>query len=1169
NAGQRAARMDDTTPYTGSKVYFNYEGGAGFIIDFNAGTTRGVSRQIQLTAGKSYTFSFMFKGQTKGFKIAALDAITDAHVSDGDNLITKSNDDVSVSHGLGSSTDKTDKSCWTEVEIRFTMPDDKSVANFVLGEGDAFVAAFDNFLLYESEPIIPEPVINNVWAVKGAPDQCGMEKYNDGYFSGEGTVERKNYIYGQTSKEDPTPKYNVSTYGWRGYGIKAAAANERMARMDDSGGIYCNKNGTAGLMVQFHGAVRGGSRQIQLEAGKTYTFEFWFKGYTQNFDVKALSAITNQHESDGDSLITYISHDLSSTTNDFSNTSGTTPTWGYITVIFTMPADKSVANFILGEGDNCEAAYDDFLLYESEPIWLTSASVSINGHYAYDTFNYGNAATTSANYIAKGGDVTLTATPADGYTFDGWYVGGTKVSSEASYVATPTADTKYIANFTYDGEVNYWADGDMETLSAKYSYIGNNITNGKNEDGWLTHNLSNYSPVRAVADENPYTGTYSLKLDFGGAVRTLGRRFKLQNNHSYTLTFWGKGNGNGFAIFNHNSATTEFTPSAKDEGVCTMQGLRLVFAKPYNAEWTQYSYTFTLSEGDYVDIAWCSISAYWIDDVTLTDHTHTWGDLVEETNSTCTARGNLAHYICSECNGVADENMVPTNWNHIEKAMLEHDIYAVEGIDPDCTNEGMEAHYACHNCTALFSDEEGETVVDAAALVIPANGHDFEYQEEVDPGCTECGQIEYYKCSVCELCVTDDSDPENTVIDEEDTYTYCYHGNEEVLKEQPRYKSAVVPTVDTDGNYEYFYCPSCGKCSFDVNFPADKTFKFGNRTKAFDLSDLDNCGAKWTTDTPMEYGNLSFDGDIGLNLMLDIDGYGLDDPSIKILTYGAANEEDEQTVYQFELGEGENEFENYQVLSTNLDASQMGNPISFELYDGEELVEEFHEVGTWTTSIKDIFEQYIVRYAASTKAADVALVNFCKASLSYGGAAQRYFGTITEAEQADENYGVDLNGISSGDIDATFIYNNHKNGIKILGATFMAKEKSAVRFYYELDEGLSLGDFDIVVSMGGEDPEYFGANVRYGVQKRWNGSEYVESEKDVYITVENIPARYLSQEITLTITKDTVPAIDVVYNAMTYAKRSIANGSDSAELCKGLFAMSQAAEAYFDLFAEE
>ncbi|MBR3609659.1 MAG: CotH kinase family protein [Bacteroidales bacterium] len=54
----------------------------------------------------------------------------------------------------------------------------------------------------------------------------------------------------------------------------------------------------------------------------------------------------------------------------------------------------------------------------------------------------------SANKVNSGEEVTLTATPAEGYEFLNWTVGGAEVSHENPYSVTITEHTDYVANFS-------------------------------------------------------------------------------------------------------------------------------------------------------------------------------------------------------------------------------------------------------------------------------------------------------------------------------------------------------------------------------------------------------------------------------------------------------------------------------------------------------------------------------------------------------------------------------------------------------------------------------------------------------------------------------------------------------------------------------------------------
>ena len=110
------------------------------------------------------------------------------------------------------------------------------------------------------------------------------------------------------------------------------------------------------------------------------------------------------------------------------------------------------------------------------PTYTVSASATVGG-----------TATASASSMAKGGSITLTATPATGYRFVNWTVGGVEVSTESIYVATITANTEFVANFeerttesgislTKEYRIKHVESGNYLNVSNNFTHVGG--TNG-------------------------------------------------------------------------------------------------------------------------------------------------------------------------------------------------------------------------------------------------------------------------------------------------------------------------------------------------------------------------------------------------------------------------------------------------------------------------------------------------------------------------------------------------------------------------------------------------------------------------------------------------------------------------------------------------------------------
>ena len=75
------------------------------------------------------------------------------------------------------------------------------------------------------------------------------------------------------------------------------------------------------------------------------------------------------------------------------------------------------------------------------PVWhATTSTVTV-------TATATNGTVAGDGVVEKGATVTLTATPADGYKFINWTVGGVEVSTDNPYTFIPTEDVTVVANF--------------------------------------------------------------------------------------------------------------------------------------------------------------------------------------------------------------------------------------------------------------------------------------------------------------------------------------------------------------------------------------------------------------------------------------------------------------------------------------------------------------------------------------------------------------------------------------------------------------------------------------------------------------------------------------------------------------------------------------------------
>lgn len=107
--------------------------------------------------------------------------------------------------------------------------------------------------------------------------------------------------------------------------------------------------------------------------------------------------------------------------------------------------------------------------------------------------------------VAAGKEITVKATADNGFSFTGWYQGETKVSDEADYTFTPTADVSLVAHFEAVG----WSM-DLSTQAAAWQWVG--------DHGNATHTAS-------VAEVQAGT-VCPLKFEVGAANAYGGKSLK-------------------------------------------------------------------------------------------------------------------------------------------------------------------------------------------------------------------------------------------------------------------------------------------------------------------------------------------------------------------------------------------------------------------------------------------------------------------------------------------------------------------------------------------------------------------------------------------------------------------------------------------------------------------
>lgn len=102
-------------------------------------------------------------------------------------------------------------------------------------------------------------------------------------------------------------------------------------------------------------------------------------------------------------------------------------------------------------------------------------------------------------------------------------------------------------------------------------------------------------------------------------------------------------------------------------------------------------------------------------------HKHEYSQLVAEVAPTCDTAGTKAHYTCSGCAELFDENKQPITDLVIQA--LGHDYTKHEKVEATLDAPGLAEHYTCSRCDKYFVQEGTTyTAVEYATLVIPQLG---------------------------------------------------------------------------------------------------------------------------------------------------------------------------------------------------------------------------------------------------------------------------------------------------------------------------------------------------------------------------------------------------------------------------------------------------------------
>ena len=185
----------------------------------------------------------------------------------------------------------------------------------------------------------------------------------------------------------------------------------------------------------------------------------------------------------------------------------------------------------------------------------------------------------------------------------------------------------------------------------------------------------------------------------------------------------------------------------------------------------------------------------------------------EERPGTCTAAGVAAHYYCTHClTKFRDGDGTQPVFSDSELATppdpARHSSEFVRGYASTCTVAGMRDYWACNDCGKMFYDEQCTEELYFSDMHLPLAAHSLTHHERVEPNCVKSGQIEYWECSECFSCFSDEQCqyPVYNIFLPQDWQRH----------EKLEHFDRTEPTCIADGTDEHYICSDCGGC-FDRN----------------------------------------------------------------------------------------------------------------------------------------------------------------------------------------------------------------------------------------------------------------------------------------------------------------------------------------------------------------
>ena len=199
--------------------------------------------------------------------------------------------------------------------------------------------------------------------------------------------------------------------------------------------------------------VESSSITLTAAANDGYTFAGWYDGGTKVCDTAEFTVenVTEDKTYTAKFAKNAVSYTITALADDGGSVSGggEVTEGGSITLTATANDGYTFDGWYDGDTKVCDTA--EFTVENVTEDKTYTAKFTKNTVYYTITAEAGTEGGTvsGGGEVTEGGSITLTATANDGYTFDGWYDGNTKVCDTAEFtLSNITADKTYTARFT-------------------------------------------------------------------------------------------------------------------------------------------------------------------------------------------------------------------------------------------------------------------------------------------------------------------------------------------------------------------------------------------------------------------------------------------------------------------------------------------------------------------------------------------------------------------------------------------------------------------------------------------------------------------------------------------------------------------------------------------------